>query len=73
MPLKTGKTWTPLEETRSEESIALAFTPGKLATLNVITPPQSFCLLFVVPATFKTGSVTGLAPDAKPLPALAKP
>ena len=72
--LKTGKTWDPLEETRSDGSIKFAFTPGKLATLQVITPPQSFCLLFVVPSTFKTGTVTGLAADAKPLPALtAKP
>jgi hypothetical protein len=39
----------PLEESWSVGSIAFAFTPGKTATLKIIQPPQSFCLLFSVP------------------------
>jgi len=62
---KTGGMLDPLEETRSVGTIGFAFTPGKTAALKVIAPPQSFCLLFVVPDSFKTGQVQGLG--AKPL------
>jgi hypothetical protein len=66
-----GKMTEPYEETKSVGTIAFAYTPGKLATVKVNTPPVSFCLLFAVPATFKTGQVTGLGAAALPLPALA--
>ena len=75
MRLKTGETCDPLEESRSVGSVAFAFTPGKAATLKIIEPPQSVCLLFVVPAGLKTGQIKGLSAAAMNLPALgpAKP
>jgi hypothetical protein len=62
-------------ESRSEGTLSFAFTPGKAATLKVLTPPASFCLLFSVPKAFKTGTVSGLgaAPLALPALAAAKP
>jgi hypothetical protein len=73
--LKGGKMHDPLEETRSVGSIAFAFTPGKVANLKIIEPPQTFCLLFAVPQAFKTGQIKGLTGVALALPALtpAKP
>jgi hypothetical protein len=70
---KDGKTKEPLEETRSEGSVSLAFTPGKLAELKILRPPASVCLLFAVPAGFKTGQITGLGPKALVLPPLTTP
>jgi len=70
--VKTGAAKvSPLEQTKSAGSIAFAFTPGKTATVKVITPPQSFCLLFAVPAAFKPGGakVKGLGPADLTLPA----
>jgi hypothetical protein len=67
--VKTGKLSDPMEETRSEGTISFAFTPGKTATLKVLTPPVSFCILFSVPKAFKTGSVSGLGAAPLPLPA----
>jgi hypothetical protein len=69
--VKTGKLSDPLEETRSEGTLSFAFTPGKAATLKVLTPPASFCLLFSVPKAFKTGTVRGLGAAPLALPALA--
>lgn len=69
--LKSGKMATPLEETKSVGMIGFAYTPGKAATVKVVVAPQSFCLLFEVPAGFKTGQITGLGPKALPLPALS--
>jgi len=73
--VKTGSLSDPLEESRSEGTLSFAFTPGKMAALKVLTPPASFCLLFSVPKTFKTGTVSGLgaAPLALPALAAAKP
>ncbi len=68
--LKTGKVRDPLEETRSVGPIAFAFTPGKLATLKVIEPPQSFCLLFLVPQAVHAGQIKGLTAAALAIPAL---
>ncbi len=68
---KDGKLLEPLEETRSIGTIGFAFTPGKVATLKVIGPPQSFCLLFSVSHGFRTGTISGLGAKALPLPALA--
>jgi hypothetical protein len=70
---KDGKTKDPLEETRSDGSVAFAFTPGKLAELRILRPPASVCLLFAVPAGFKTGQITGLAPNALALRPLTTP
>jgi hypothetical protein len=53
--LKGGALDKPVEESWSVGSIAFVFTPGKTATLNIIQPPQSFCLLFSVPRAFQTG------------------
>ena len=73
--VKTGSLSDPLEESRSEGTLSFAFTPGKAATLKVLTPPASFCLLFGVPKAFKTGTVSGLGAAPLALPALtaAKP
>lgn len=68
--LRTGKVRDPLEESRSVGTIAFAFTPGKLATLTVNQPPQSFCLVFLVPQAVHTGQVKGLTGVGLPLPAL---
>jgi len=68
---KGGKTLEPFEETRSVGTISFAFTPGKTAALKVITPPQSFCLLFIVPQSFRTGQINGLGAKPLTLPALA--
>src|SRR6185503_18657882 len=67
--LKTGKTRDPLEETRSTGDVAFAFTPGKVATMNVLQPPQSVCLLFLVPQAVSGGQVKGLTAAALPIPA----
>jgi len=68
--VKTGKVSDPMEQTRSEGTLRLAFTPGKTATLAVLKPPASFCLLFSVPKEFKTGTVLGLGATALAVPAL---
>lgn len=68
---KDGKVLEPLEETRSIGTIGFAFTPGKSAVLKVNQPPQSFCLLFIVPEAFHTGTISGLGAKALQLPALA--
>lgn len=68
--LKTGKTRDPLEETRSTGDVAFAFTPGKVATMNVLKPPQSVCLLFLVPQAVSAGQVKGLTAAALPIPAI---
>jgi hypothetical protein len=60
----------PLEESWSVGSIAFAFTPGKTATLKIIQPPQSFCLLFSVPRAFQTGLVKGLGAEDLKVPAI---
>jgi hypothetical protein len=72
---KDGKAKEPLEETRSEGTVSFAFTPGKTATLTIIRPPASVCLLFAVPAGIKTAQVTGIGAKPLPVPALtaAKP
>lgn len=70
--LKTGKVRPPLEETRSEGSLAFAFTPGKAATLKVLQPGAKFCLLFLVPQSVRTGHVKGLTAAALPLPTDAR-
>jgi hypothetical protein len=67
---KDGRTLEPLEESRSTGDVAFAFTPGKNAVLKVLRPPQSFCLLFAVPETFRTGQISGLGAKPIPLPAL---
>lgn len=69
---RDGKTLDPLEETRSEGSVAFAFTPGKKAELKIIRPPASVCLLFVVPQNFSVGQVAGLGAKPLALPALTK-
>ena len=68
--LKNGKMAEPLEESRSVGTVAFTFNPGKpaTATLKVIAPPQAICLLFAVPATFKTGEIRGLGPAGLKLP-----
>lgn len=68
--LKTGGSSAPLEETWSVGSIAFAFTPGKTATLTIVQPPQSFCLLFSVSKAFQTGKIKGLGPADLSVPAL---
>jgi hypothetical protein len=68
--LKGGALDKPLEESWSVGPIAFAFTPGKTATLNIIQPPQSFCLLFSVPRAFQTGQVKGLGADDLKVPAI---
>jgi len=62
---------SPLEQTKSVGTISFAFTPGKTATLKVITPPQSVCLLFAVPATLQATAmkVKGFGPADLTLPA----
>jgi hypothetical protein len=60
----------PLEESWSVGSIAFAFTPGKTATLKIIQPPQSFCLLFSVSRAFQTGQVKGLGAEDLKVPAI---
>ncbi len=73
MKMKDGGTMRdPLEETRSDGSIAFAFSPGKVATLKAITPPASFCLLFGVPPGFATGQVKGLGAKDLAVPPLGK-
>lgn len=69
---KDGKSIDPLEETRSEGTVAFAFTPGKIAQLKIIRPPAAVCLLFVVPQGFSAGQVTGLGAKPVTLPALSK-
>jgi hypothetical protein len=69
---RDGKSIDPLEETRSEGSVAFAFTPGKIAELKILRPPASVCLLFVVPPGFSTGQVTGFGAKPVALPALSK-
>ena len=71
--LKTGAAVSPLEESKSAGSIAFAFTPGKTATVKVNSTPQSFCLLFDVPAAFAGGQVSGLAAQPLPVPKPAGP
>ncbi len=68
---KDGRALEPLEESRSVGTIGFAFSPGKSAVLKVITPPQSFCLLFAVPDSFRTGQIGGLGAKPIPLPPLA--
>ena len=68
---KDGRTLEPLEESRSTGDVAFAFTPGKNAGLKVIAPPQSLCLVFAVPETFRAGQISGLGAKPIPLPALA--
>ena len=70
---KDGKTKDPLEETRSDGSVAFAYTPGKLAELKILRPPASVCLLFAVPVGFKTGQIAGLGTKALVLPPLTTP
>ena len=62
--LKSGKAIEPIEETKSAGAIAFAFKPGGPATIKITTPPQSFCLLFEVPATLKSGQIVGLGAAA---------
>jgi hypothetical protein len=69
--LKSGKVRDPLEESRSTGDVAFAFTPGKAATMTVLRPPQSVCLLFLVPASVHTGQVKGLSATPMALPAAA--
>jgi len=70
--LQAGNTLQqPLEQSSSDGSSALAFTPGKTATLKISKPPVSFCLLFAVPQGFRSGQVKGLGATDLPLPALA--
>jgi hypothetical protein len=69
--LKTGKTRDALEETRSTGDVAFAFTPGKVATLTVLRPPQSVCLLFLVPQSVHGGQVMGMGATALAVPAMA--
>lgn len=70
---KDGRALEPLEETRSDGSVSFAFSPGKAATLKVLRPPQTVCLLFSVPQAFRTGEISGLDAKALPLPALSAP
>jgi hypothetical protein len=56
-----GRIVDPTEETRSEGTVAFAFTPGKLATVKSIKPPVSVCLLFSVPQAFTKGEIKGLS------------
>lgn len=70
--LKGGGPSAPLEESWSVGSIAFAFTPGKAATLKIIQPPQSFCLLFSVPKAFQTGQIKGLGPADLNLPTIER-
>ena len=69
--MKTGKTRDPLELTRSVGPISFAFTPGKLATLTVSQPPQSFCLAFLVPQAVHGGQVKGLSGVPLTIPTIA--
>jgi hypothetical protein len=69
--LKSGKVRDPLEESRSTGDVAFAFTPGKVATMTVLRPPQSVCLLFLVPASVHTGQLKGLSATPMALPAAA--
>lgn len=69
---KDGRTIDPLEETRSEGTVAFAFTPGKTAELKIIRPPAAVCLLFSVPQGSSAGQVTGLGAKPLPLPSLTK-
>jgi len=66
--LKGGDLNPPLEESWSVGSIAFAFTPGKTATLTIIQPPQSFCLLFSVSRAFQIGQVKGLGKEDLKVP-----
>jgi hypothetical protein len=68
--LKGGGPSAPLEESWSAGSIAFAFTPGQTATLKIIQPPQSFCLLFSVPKAFQTGQIKGLGPADLNVPSI---
>ena len=68
--LKGGALTQPLEQSWSLGSIAFAFIPGKTATLKVIQPPQSFCLLFSVPRAFQTGQVKGLGTEDLKVPTI---
>lgn len=68
--LKGAALDNPLEESWSVGSIAFEFTPGKAATLKIIQPPQSFCLLFSVPRAFQTGQVKGLGAEDLKVPAI---
>jgi hypothetical protein len=70
--LKGGDLDAPLEQSWSLGSIAFAFTPGKAATLKIIQPPQSFCLLFSVPRAFQTGQVKGLGTDDLKVPEISR-
>jgi hypothetical protein len=69
--LKTGKTRDPLELSRSVGPISFAFTPGKVATLKVSQPPQSFCLAFLVPQAVRGGQVKGLTGVPLTIPTIA--
>jgi hypothetical protein len=68
--LKNGALIQPLEQTGSDGSIAFAFTPGKTATVKILQPPQSFCLLFSVPRAFQTGQVKGLGAEDLKVPSI---
>jgi hypothetical protein len=70
--LKGGGPSAPLEESWSVGSIAFAFTPGQTATLKIIQPPQSFCLLFSVPKAFQTGQIKGLGPAELSVPSISR-
>jgi hypothetical protein len=69
--LKTGNVQPPLEETKSVGMIGFSFTPGKAASVKVVVPPQSFCLLFEVPSTLKAGQIAGLGPKPLTVPPLS--
>jgi hypothetical protein len=69
--LKGGGPSAPLEESWSVGSIAFAFTPRQTATLEIIQPPQSFCLLFSVPKALQAGKIKGLGPADLNVPSFA--
>jgi len=68
--LKNGPLVQPVEETRSQGTVALASTPGKTATLTFKSGTPSVCLLFAVFPGFTTGQVVGLGPSPIPIPPL---
>ena len=68
----SGKVGDPLPETRSTGFVSFAFSPKtKTATLKLLQPPETVCLLFSVPSTLKAGQINGLGAKPLPLPALA--
>ena len=70
--LKDGGPSAPLEESWSVGSMAFAFTPHQTATLQIIEPPQSFCLLFSVAKAFQTGQITGLGSTELSVPSIPR-